>query len=199
MTTSKTDYLSFFKPYLKAWSVKTMGAQPTSDELLTCWYWGLSRPGIEALATAMAMRAEGYTVRQYLLASGASGAAHNKQRGHQARGLAKYVVLAKADGSPNAEVKALKPTAKGTAKIEAGKLLPDAEPDDKPVAKATKRNAKKVAKRKVKAIKVTAAQNAVVVPDQVQPEPETTAPVTDAVIDVAATPVAADVENGITG
>ena len=157
MPTTKADYLRFFAPFLKGWREATMGPRPTEAQLLTAYYWGLTRPGIESLATAMAVRDGGYTVRQYLLASGAAGAAHNKQRGHATRGLASYAASGGVDGSPNARVFTLTPTKKGLARLAAGASAPEGEAVAPVKAKAKKAKGKA---RKAKAVTLTATANA---------------------------------------
>lgn len=106
-----TDVTAFYQPMFKAWS-KAHGSKPTADMLSSVH--GLSaRPGKQALAIAMALRPEGVTGSQIILATGAPQL--NKMRGYITDALLKRL-----PAPPSAEghkVYRLELTAKGKQRI----------------------------------------------------------------------------------
>ena len=106
------DVTTFYAPMFKAWS-KAHGSKPTAEMLNSVHGLG-ARPGKQALASAMALRPEGVTGSQIILATGAPQL--NKMRGFITDALLKRL-----PAPPSAEghkVYRLELTAKGKARIE---------------------------------------------------------------------------------
>lgn len=113
MTKNINDHTATYKPLFKAWQVKAMGEKPGADLLAHVHGLGL-RPGKQALANAMALRAEGVTGAQIVMACGAPQL--NRMRGLIADGHVKRQAV-----PPNAQghtVYRITLTAKGEARIK---------------------------------------------------------------------------------
>jgi hypothetical protein len=128
---------TYYAPFFKGWSVKQLGEKPTAEMLTTAGYFG--RPGKQTLALAMAMRPEGVTAAQIIMACGAPQnnhrtaeitAGHFKREPHapDAKGHTVYKVTLTAKGTKRAET-----IAKRLAEAEA-----NAAAGEKPKAKAAK-------------------------------------------------------------
>lgn len=76
----------WYADVMKAWPTKLVGPKPTADALDTIHKLG-ARPGKQALANAMALRADGVTGSEIVIACGAPQL--NKMRGFIADGLLK--------------------------------------------------------------------------------------------------------------
>jgi hypothetical protein len=151
---NKTDVTSYYAPMFKAWS-KAHGSKPTAEMLISVHGLG-ARPGKQALASAMALRPEGVTGSQIILATGAPQL--NKMRGFITDG-----VLKRLPAPPSAEghkVYRLELTAKGKQRIastaareaklnEAGKATDAVEKPAKVKAKPAKKAASKPAAKPV--------------------------------------------------
>lgn len=89
-----TDLQNHLKPYatlLKGWHEKQLGPRPTAELLSTVHTLGL-RPGKQALANAMALRVDGVTGAQIVMATGAPQL--NRMRGLIAAGDFKRSMVA---------------------------------------------------------------------------------------------------------
>jgi hypothetical protein len=89
-----TDIQTHLKPYatlLKGWHDKQLGPKPTAELLSTVHALGL-RPGKQALANAMALRVDGVTGAQIVMATGAPQL--NRMRGLIAAGDFKRAMVA---------------------------------------------------------------------------------------------------------
>lgn len=105
------DATAFYAPMFKAWG-KAHGSKPTAD-MLNSVHGLKARPGKQALAIAMALRPEGVTGSQIILACGAPQL--NKMRGYITDSLLKRL-----PAPPSAEghkVYRLELTAKGKQRI----------------------------------------------------------------------------------
>ena len=160
MTLNANEALKPYGNMLKGWP-KQAGSKPTGEMLATAHALN-ARPGKQALAMALALRPEGVTGAQIVLACGAPQL--NKMRDTVAKGWAKFAPLPMTDAGH--KVYHLELTAKGTTKV--------ANATDKaPEAKATKKaKASKPRKAKVKA-PVTEAPAPVIQAEA--PAPEATA------------------------
>ncbi len=140
----------------KGWSTKHLGSKPTDDMLTTVHKLGL-RPGKQALANAMALRPEGVSGSQIVMATGAPQL--NRMRGLIAAGVVKRDMNAPANPQGQSVYK-LDLTPKGTKVIErttalADKAALDGGAADKP-AKVTKAKKTKAATPRKRKAKVTA-------------------------------------------
>jgi hypothetical protein len=135
------DITGHYADVFKGWQPKLVGSKPAATNLDTIHKLG-ARPGKQALANAMAMRPEGVTGSEIIIACGAPQL--NKMRGFITDGLLKREAVPPRNGHT---VYKLTLTAKGAARIK-GK----AEKADKP-AKVAKPKA--VRKPKAKAEPVT--------------------------------------------
>lgn len=109
------------KPYVnmtKGWA-KQAGTKPTGEALATVHALG-ARPGKQAMALAMALRPEGVTGPQIVLACGAPQL--NKMRDTAAKGLVKFVAMPITEAGH--KVYRIELTAKGTAKVDKAKAAP---------------------------------------------------------------------------
>ena len=89
-----TDIQTHLKPYatlLKGWHEKQLGPRPTAELLSTVHALGL-RPGKQALANAMALRTDGVTGAQIVMATGAPQL--NRMKGLIAAGDFKRAMVA---------------------------------------------------------------------------------------------------------
>lgn len=71
-----TQISKVYAPLFKGWQVKVMGAKPADDLLATAHAFG--RPGKQSLALAMAMRPEGVSGAQIVMACGAPQNNHRR-------------------------------------------------------------------------------------------------------------------------
>lgn len=136
----------------KAWDSKRLGAKPTAEMLSTVHGLG-ARPGKQALAIAMGLRAVGVTGSQIVIACGAPQL--NKLRGYVADALLKRVAtppdalghqVYKLELTPKGK-KRCEATAKRAADAEAAGKAADADkPAKAPKAKAGKKRTSKPAK-----------------------------------------------------
>lgn len=154
-----TDFHADFykREYIKGWSTRECGPVITQAEINTVHAVALGsgaakRPGHEALHIAMALRADGCTVRQFQIA-GNCGPANNYRRKLVRAKLFSEQVRNK----PFAYVLTI--TAKGQAAYDKGMAMlaaAGAEPAPKPAKKGGKgAKAKRAAKRAAKAGTVT--------------------------------------------
>lgn len=81
-----TDHTNAYANVLKGWQVKQLGPKPTEADFATIHLLGL-RPGKQALANAMALRADGVSAAQIVMATGAPQL--NRMRGLIAAGVVK--------------------------------------------------------------------------------------------------------------
>lgn len=148
MSKSNNEALGWYGHMLKGWQTKVVGAAPTAEMLANVHGLGC-RPGKQAMAIAMALRPNGVTGSQIVVACGAPQL--NKMRGLISDGVLKREAV-----PPQAEtghtVYKLTLTAKGAAKVKAAAAKPAA--DTKP-AKAAKVTKAAPQPRKAKAAKVT--------------------------------------------
>jgi hypothetical protein len=178
---SNSNDTNWYGHVFKAWQVKLLGSKPTAD-MLSQIHKLNARPGKQALACAMALRAEGVTNAQIVIACGAPQL--NKMRGFITDALLKRLpVPAAANGH---QVYKLELTAKGLQRIkqaearaakqaEAGETA-DTDKPAKPAKKAVKASGKAKGTRKAKA-KAEAAP--------VEPATSEAAPVTEAATETA--------------
>ena len=80
------NHTAHYAPFFKAWQGKVLGSKPTTDQLGTMHGLRL-RPGKQALACSMALRPEGVTGAQIVMACGAPQL--NRMRGLIASGYVK--------------------------------------------------------------------------------------------------------------
>ena len=138
---------NWYGEVFKGWQSKLLGSKPTAEMLANIHKLG-ARPGKQALANAMALRPEGVTGSQIIIACGAPQL--NKMRGFIADALLKRLP---ASPSPQGhQVYKLEVTAKGLQRIaKAEKLINDAATAAAgAVDKAVKSAGKAKAKPKVK-------------------------------------------------
>ena len=88
MTKQINDATVTYKPLFKGWQAKVLGSVPAAEMLAHVHGLGL-RPGKQALACAMALRVEGVTGPQIVIACGAPQL--NRMRGLIAAGVVKRV------------------------------------------------------------------------------------------------------------
>lgn len=81
-----TDHTNAYANVLKGWQVKQLGPKPSEADFATVHLLGL-RPGKQALANAMALRADGVSAAQIVMATGAPQL--NRMRGLIAAGVVK--------------------------------------------------------------------------------------------------------------
>lgn len=143
----------------KGWSAKHLGSKPTDDMLITAHKLGL-RPGKQALAVSMALRPEGVSGSQIVMANGAPQL--NRMRGLIAAGVVKRDMNAPANPQGQSVYK-LELTPKGAKVIERTTALADKAAldggTDKP-AKVTKAKKAKVATPRKRKAKVIEAEQA---------------------------------------
>lgn len=142
---------NWYGTVFKAWQAKQLGSKPTAEMLATVHGLG-ARPGKQAMAIAMGLRAEGVTGSQIVIACGAPQL--NKLRGYVADALLKRVpappsavghTVYKLELTPKGAKRVAATVARDAALAEAGK----AEPGEKPVkAKGKKAAVKKPRKAK---------------------------------------------------
>lgn len=128
---------------LGIWNAKQAGPKPTA-EMITTYHRLGARHGLQCLAGAMALRPDGVTGSEIVMACG--NPQLNKMRGFVADALVKQVNMPKRNGH---QVYKLELTAKGkarierTAKLEAEKLAAgEVKPADKPAKVSKPRKAK---------------------------------------------------------
>lgn len=110
---SNSNETNWYGHVFKAWQVKLLGSKPTADMLAQIHKLN-ARPGKQALACAMALRPEGVTGAQIVIACGAPQL--NKMRGFITDSLLKRLpVSAAANGH---QVYKLELTAKGLQRIK---------------------------------------------------------------------------------
>lgn len=110
---SNSNDTNWYGHVFKAWQVKLLGSKPTADMLAQIHKLN-ARPGKQALACAMALRPEGVTGAQIVIACGAPQL--NKMRGFITDSLLKRLpVSAAANGH---QVYKLELTAKGLQRIK---------------------------------------------------------------------------------
>jgi len=127
------DITGTYGDTFKAWDAKRLGAKPTASDLDTIHKLG-ARPGKQALANAMALRATGVTGSEIVMACGAPQL--NKMRGFITDGLLKREALPPRNGHTVYKVTL---TAKGANRIKAAAVKEAPKP-----VKAKKAKAKKV-------------------------------------------------------
>ena len=134
--------LSWFDAKLAAWPTELAGPKPSKAMLEVPLAFG-KRQGIEALSIAMALRKNGYTVAEYLIASGANGAAHNCRKAFIKQGLLEVKQTSGNDGSGKTYRYTCTVTPKGQAVIDAAKAKPAPHTEAAKVTKPKKVKAKK--------------------------------------------------------
>jgi hypothetical protein len=107
----KLGWFEQFKANFERWGVERVGTLPTPAMITVATVTCKKTPGIEAVNVAMALRAEGVMVSQYLNAAGAEGAAHNHLKALVNAGL--FDPIAR-----GAKVKRATITGKGAAEID---------------------------------------------------------------------------------
>ena len=149
MTDHTQNHAKPYAPFFKGWSVKQLGDKP-SDQLLSAVHALGLRPGKQALANAMALRPEGVTGAQIVMATGAPQL--NRMRGLIAAGDFKRQMVAPNDAGHTVYKVTLTP--KGEARIKRASEAADkaALSGDAPKAKPKKATSKP---RKPKAPPVT--------------------------------------------
>lgn len=159
-----TANTSAYSTLFKGWQVKQLGTKPTDDMLATVHALGL-RPGKQALANAMALRPEGVSGAQIVMATGAPQL--NRMRGLIASGVVKRDMGAPANVQGHTVYK-LNLTPKGEtainrAKVAADKAALNGGETVKPKAKKAKgaATAKRARKAKVTAPEAVAEAPAV--------------------------------------
>lgn len=159
MAKVQNDVTGWYADTFKAWQAKLVGPKPANTSLDTIHKLN-ARPGKQALACAMAMRPDGVTGSEIIIACGAPQL--NKMRGFITDGLLKREAAPPRNGHT---VYKLTLTSKGATRVK-GSEAKAAAKADKPA------KVKKVTKpRKPKADKVTVAVPAAPVTDNmVQPQ-----------------------------
>lgn len=122
MTTKANNATGWYGNVFKHWPIKLVGPQPNSAQLETIHLLG-ARPGKQALANAMALRPDGVTGAQIVMACGAPQL--NKMRGFVTDGLMKFEAVPPADNGH--KVYKLVVTAKGNARIERARKAAEAQ------------------------------------------------------------------------
>ena len=169
--------LNAYAEQFKVWPSKFVGAKPTAEQLETYNKLG-ARHGLQCLAGAMALRENGVTGAEIVMACG--NPQLNKMRGFITDALVKRVPMPKRNGH---EVYKLVVTPKGLTRIKASeakaaKLEAEGNKAEKPVAKAVAKakgapKVKRAAKGAAVETVTSAAPDAVTVP--VEPVTETNA------------------------
>jgi hypothetical protein len=108
-----TKQANVYAPFFKGWQSKVLGSKPTDELLATVHGLGL-RHGKQALANAMALRPEGVTGSQIVMATGAQQL--NRMRGLIAAGVVKREAVAANEQGHT--VYKITLTAKGSAAIK---------------------------------------------------------------------------------
>ena len=124
------------------WQAPLVGKAPTSDLLHTVHMLGL-RPGKQALANAMALRPQGVTGSEIVIACGAPQL--NRMRGLIADGVVKREAVAPRNGHT---VYKLSLTPKGQARVAKAEAAPKPDTEVATPAKAPKVKAKRTRKAK---------------------------------------------------
>lgn len=106
------DVMGHYADVFKGWQVKLLGGKPTREALATIHALGL-RPGKQALANALAMRPDGVTGSEIVIACGAPQL--NRMRGLISDALVKREAVPPRGGHT---VYKLTLTAKGAARIK---------------------------------------------------------------------------------
>lgn len=144
--TTNTD-TAWATPYFKQWLAR-LGSKPTAAQLATAAAFAKRAPGHEAMALAMALRDEGVTGSQVLIACGAP------QNNHRTKlitaGFFKREATGKVDGHTVYKITLTKRGEAAVTKREAVTAA-DAAMGDKPVTVKAKAKAKPANKRKAKA------------------------------------------------
>lgn len=141
---ASNETLNWYANYFKNWQVKTLGPKPTAEMFEAVHGLGL-RPGKQALANAMALRAEGVTNAQIIMACG--NPQLNRMRGLIADKLVKRVPTPQTNEGHT--VYRLELTAKGNDRIaRASKVAAQAEADGKGAADKPAKPAKRPSKAK---------------------------------------------------
>ena len=126
------DVLAWYANFFKAWQAKLEGDKPTA-EMLTAIHGLGCRPGKQALAAAMTLRASGVTASQIVIVCGAPQ--NNKRTGLITDGLLKRVPMpATAEGHT---VYKCEVTAKGQKRID-GSVKREADLDARGAAEPVK-------------------------------------------------------------
>lgn len=120
--TKSSNATGWYGNVFKHWPIKLVGPQPNSAQLETIHLLG-ARPGKQALANAMALRPDGVTGAQIVMACGAPQL--NKMRGFVTDGLMKFEAVPPADNGH--KVYKLVVTAKGNARIERARKALEAQ------------------------------------------------------------------------
>jgi hypothetical protein len=144
ITTMSKDITGTYADTFKSWDSKRLGAKPSVNDLDTIHKLG-ARAGKQALANAMALRPQGVTGSEIVIACGAPQL--NKMRGFITDGLLKREALPPRNGHT---VYKTTLTAKGAARIKGAAKAATPAP-----AKA-----KKKAKAKVKPVEPVVVQDA---------------------------------------
>lgn len=110
---SNVNHSDWYSNVFKGWDAKRLGTKPTA-EMLQSIHGLQARPGKQALACAMALRPEGVTAGQIVIACGAPQL--NKMRGFITDALLKRQAVA--PSSEGHTVYKLELTAKGKQRIE---------------------------------------------------------------------------------
>lgn len=143
--TTKANDSTWYGNVFKSWDSKALGTKPTTEQLGQIHNLG-ARPGKQALAIAMGLRANGVTGSQIVIACGAPQL--NKMRGFIEDGLLKRV-----PHEPDAKghtVYKLEVSAKGSKRIETN-VKRAAEAAAKAAGEAPAPKAKRVRKAPAKA------------------------------------------------
>lgn len=146
--TTQNNATGYYKGFFKGWS-KALGNKPTDVELATVHALG-ARPGKQALANAMMLRAEGATAAQIVMACGAPQL--NKMREFVARKLVTRNMNV-APSEAGHTVYKIELAAKGKAAVEKAAAEPEA---DKPAKAKRKPATKRKPKAEPEAVTVTA-------------------------------------------
>lgn len=173
MTTNTTAILAQYKPYFDNWQANVLGPKPSAELLSKVHGLGL-RPGKQALACAMSLRADGVTGSQIVIACGAPQL--NRMRGLISEGVFKRQPVA-ANGQ-NHTVYKCEVTPKGDAEIKrlekvAANATAATVPAKPKAAKATKAKVKAKPAKVAKAKPVKASRKANAKPEvkPAQPTP----------------------------
>lgn len=152
---SNVNHSDWYGNVFKAWQGKVLGAKPTAEMLQSIHGLG-ARPGKQALACAMALRAEGVTAGQIVIACGAPQL--NKMRGFITDALLKRQAVA--PSSEGHTVYKLEVTAKGKQRIERTEKAIAAKAAEGDAPKAPVKAKGKAKTKKAKVTEVAAEQPA---------------------------------------
>jgi len=152
---SNVNHTDWYGNVFKAWQGKVLGAKPTAEMLQSIHGLG-ARPGKQALACAMALRSEGVTAGQIVIACGAPQL--NKMRGFITDALLKRQAVA--PSSEGHTVYKLELTAKGKQRIERTEKAAAAKAAEGAAEAPAKAKGKAKAKKAVKATHDEAVQGA---------------------------------------